>query len=66
MDGETLKSMAVDVYHVGRGPGHGYGSRDRDQSRDWCAFAANGNGLAQDGSGRSRVNGARFGLRDGT
>lgn len=46
--------MAVDVYHVERGPSHGYGSRDRDQSRDWCAFAANGIGLDQTVPAESR------------
>lgn len=51
-DGRILVGMAVNVYHVERGSGHGYGSRDRDQSRDWCAFAANGIGPRPDGSGR--------------
>lgn len=66
MDGRIFEGTAVDVYHVERDPGHGYGSRDRDQSRDWCAFAANGIGSGPDGSGGSRRVGARFGFRDGT
>lgn len=41
-------SVAIDVYDAGAHPaGHGYGRKDRDQSRDWCAFAANGTGLDQ-------------------
>lgn len=50
-----IVGLAVHVYHVERGSGHDHGSRDRAQSRDWCAFAANGIGAGPDGSGRSRV-----------
>lgn len=40
-----VASMTVDVYDIRPHPVHGYGCKDRDQSRDWCAFAANGIGL---------------------
>lgn len=48
IDRRGVTSVAVDVYDMRAHPaGHGYGCKDRDQSRDWCAFAANGIGLDQ-------------------
>lgn len=48
IDRRGVTSVTVDVYDMRTHPaGHGYGCKDRDQSRDWCAFAVNGISLDQ-------------------
>lgn len=48
VDRSIFVSATVDVYDVQAGSVHGDGSsRDRDQSRDWCAFAVRGSSLDQ-------------------
>lgn len=47
VDRKILLSIPIDIYHIYPGSVHSDGCKDRDQSRDWCAFAANGLGLDQ-------------------
>lgn len=44
---KILASIPIDIYHIYPDSVHSDGCKDRDQSRDWCAFAANGKGLDQ-------------------
>lgn len=44
---KIVTSVPIDVYHIYPDSVHSDGCKDRDQSRDWCAFAANGMGLDQ-------------------
>lgn len=47
VNGKILASIPIDIYHIYPDSVHSDGCKDRDQSRDWCAFAANGMGLDQ-------------------
>lgn len=44
---KIVSSVSIDIYHIYPDSVHSDGCKDRDQSRDWCAFAANGMGLDQ-------------------
>lgn len=64
VDKIVVTSVAVDVYDMRAHPaGHDYGCKDCDQSRDWCAFAANGIGLDQTVPARGGK--PVFGIKDG-
>lgn len=47
VDRRILMGIPIDVYHIYPDSVHSDGCKDRDQSRDWCAFAVDGMGLDQ-------------------